>query len=501
MVRLGPVWAVAMRDLRRVRGGRGRWSMLGLALALVVPLAAAPCEGVDLLPQRTAARPRVSGTPPESVKAVADVIAAGPIRVDEGPPAVVSTGSRRVPVWLRHALESRDVGPQVTLERRAAPMWIPGRNLWVLLLAASLLTGPLVESIPGERAQSTWETLRAAAVTSGEVVAGKWVAWTLAAVLVAAVGVLSGLVSGTQTLGWSLLGVPLVLGSVVALGLWLVHDVDDPAGAATIPVRVIPLVLVGAVLASWGLAESWPMLASMVPFGAPLLLAAGLPGSEGWLIAALVSSTLTCIAFLSMTAVGVQRGPTETNRRWVEQLVPALVGAWVWWAAVVGPQLWELAGSSLQPGSALPTAAGGVGLAVVAGALYLRGSAGSGRLSPAWGVGLLAGLTLAGIDRWVPDLSHGGPLFEALSGQTTPMLGAALVGALGQELFFRGALSQRVSPAWVALLWALTTRPMDPAAGIAGGLLLWWCHRRGGLWTCVAAHLVWVTALAAMDWI
>jgi len=469
--------------------------MLGLALALVVPLAAVPCQGGEMVPARPPPRRQVSGAPPAAVAEVADVVEDAHPHVVEGPPVSVSVGAGRVPGWLREAL-SHTPGPTVTVARSVRPVWVPGRNLWVLLLAASLLTGPLVESIPGERAQRTWETLRASAISTGELLAGKWLAWTGGALVVATSGVSAGLVSGTQAVDVGLLGLPLVIAPVVALGLWLVHDVDDPAGAATIPVRVIPLVLVGTVVAALLLQDSHPGLASLVPFGSPLLLAAGLPEASDWLPAATLSSSVTTVVLLGTTARAIGRGNRRRAAARLAGLVPVLVAAWIWWAAVVGPKLWRLAGSPLRPGDALPTVAGGVGLGLLAAVLHLRASCPRSSGRSAWGLAALVGAGLALLDHLLPELSVGGGLQPALAGRPTSVLLAAGVGAAGQELLFRGVLAGRMGPWLAGLAWALVTRPLDPAMGVAGGLALGWCHHKGGLRASLLAHLLWL-ALSA----
>ena len=501
-MRPASVWAVAARDLRRVRGGRGRWSMLGLALALVVPLASVPCGGATsaVVPKRETPRRLVSGSPPPAVTAAAgaDVVANARLRVERGPPVSVAVGAGRVPVWLREPLDELS-GPRVSVLREDRLSWIPGRNLWVLLLAASLLTGPLVESIPGERAQRTWETLRSSAISSVELLTGKWLAWTLSAVFVSACGLLAGLLSGTQTADVSMWGIPLVLASVVALGLWLVHDVDDPAGAATIPVRVIPLVLVGAALASGWLQSTHPMLASLVPFGGPLLLAAGFPGSSVWLPGALLSSVLLIAGMLGWTARQLEADRRRAAVGRLAGIMPVMAAAWVWWAALVGPQLWSVAGSPLRPGATLPALAGATGLMLVAAVSLLRSpdSHRGGRLTPerrrlpGW-VPVIGGLGLAQLARWLPELSVGGGLQPVLSGQPVSLWWPAVLLAIGQEVCFRGTLTTRLGPWGAAVAWALVTRPLDPAMGVLGGAWLGWCHHRGGMRACVGAHVVWV---------
>jgi membrane protease YdiL (CAAX protease family) len=71
-----------------------------------------------------------------------------------------------------------------------------------------------------------------------------------------------------------------------------------------------------------------------------------------------------------------------------------------------------------------------------------------------------------------------------------------VVAAVGQEVFFRGTLTARLGPWATALVWALVTRPLDPAMGLLGGALLGWCHHRGGLRASLFAHVTWVMLVA-----
>lgn len=93
-LRLRTVWAVAARDIRRVRGQRRRaGGMLGLALALVVPLAAVPCGGAA--PKEPASRRglRLDAAPASVLAATgAELVPGAPVSVRESVTGLVVEG-------------------------------------------------------------------------------------------------------------------------------------------------------------------------------------------------------------------------------------------------------------------------------------------------------------------------------------------------------------------------------------------------------------------------
>jgi len=457
--------------------------MLGLALALVVPAAALPCRGAE-----RPGRPVVGGSPPASVLAVADVVENAPVVVSSGLPVRVS--GPRVPPWLRTALDAGE--PTVTVHRPTPRPWVPGRNLWVLLLAASLLTGPLVESIPGERAQRTWETLRATPLTGLELLVGKWWAWTVASVGVAMVGVMSGLLTGTQTVDWALCGVPMVLGAVVALGLWLLRGVADPGGAATIPVRVVPLVLMVALAGSVLLAEVSPLLAALVPFGGPL-----------WLSSHAAAGPLS-VVLAGLSTLGVVAGLLIHGARTLEVHAGGASVRWRragLWSAVVAvgtvvlhaPAMWARAGGRVDISADHQAWTAGLMWLLVAGLVHLRGGP-TGRRGRLHWQAVAAGLAAGG---GLAVVAHG--LGWASSGPHGAGWLGLVVFAVGQELLFRGELVRRVGPVAAGLAWTLLAWPqLGPVAPVAAVVLGILAGPKGHWERSLWAQAAWMTGLALL---
>lgn len=489
---VGSILAVARRDLIRVYAGDGGRRALRMALVMVVSVAAVPC-GATPYPAPLAATLGVSGQPPESVLEVAQWRADAPIRVDAGRPIRVS--GRRVPPTLRAALDRGSQGPTVRVRRTRPRPLRPGRNLWVVLLAASLLTGPLVESLPGERSQGTWETLRAAPVSALALLTGKWLAWTSAATLVACMGIGVGIASGVQTVAPALAGVPLALGSIVALGLWLLRSVEDPSGAATIPIRVIPVVLLAGGAVSMGIAPKASVLAAAVPFGGPLWLVAGEGVTWSQVLAAATGTTL-CVLSLLMHGAGSVDRRRRPPREGLESLAVACLAVLVGWSGGLVPSLLSADGETLTRVENGRLVAGlGWMLLLAVGMLRQNKPVAHERLGlPVRGLleAAMTGMVLASAKSLLPRLSDFGG--QAASFVGTAADGSAvvvlLISVVGQELLFRGPLAARMHPAWSIGAWVIAAQPAHPIYGSCGGVLLWWLAQRRGVVACILAHLL-----------
>lgn len=484
VVRPRVVWVLARRELARVRGGEAGSRLRAAALSALL------LGGAALAPAPAPATVRgvlqvIGGPMPPELRAalqteelafqeltVSPELAPEPslpgttLDLSSAPPTL---HARRLSPRLRTALDTLP-GPALAVERRSPAPALPPhpRALLLLLIAVSLLTGPLTESLPGERVQHTWETLRAAAVTQAEIIVGKWLAWTGVGCGGVALAVAAAVVRGTLPLSPALVGLPLSIGLSVALGLWLVAPSTDPAGSATVPVRVIPLVVALFGGTAWLLAPS--AAAALVPLGGPLVLAMG-GAAPGLLPGALLSSAAAA-ALLLWGAARRSLRPLQEADRW--PVVPVALAA----------------GAQLVLGSWGPGRLGGsTELAVLAVAgLHL---ATAGVLALRWrgaplprprgaraaGVGALAGLSIVGFGALLPpgDALVSWPAASAIGA-------AAVVGAVSEELVFRGALVRHGPAAVVAgsALWWLATGLHTPvqsatfalglsAAAVAGG--------------------------------
>src|SRR6185295_15698155 len=115
----------------------------------------------------------LQGVVSEDEQSETRIVGSDPIRID-GP----------LPDDLRRGLD-RNLGTPTVQVRLTAPSLGAVRPVFVLLLAISLLTGPMSESLPAERSERTLEVMLSSAITRVELVLGKWLAWTLAAVVAA----------------------------------------------------------------------------------------------------------------------------------------------------------------------------------------------------------------------------------------------------------------------------------------------------------------------------
>ncbi len=498
------VWAVAYRDLRQRASGKRWYRLPALALALLVPAAAMPLSGGDdtTAGQATAeVAPRekiaVDGTVPPSLADVFEVTTGTRFFLSEGPP--VRVRAPYVPPELRAALDTLPGEVKLEVRRFRPPITLPDRSLLIALLAVSLLTGPLAEALPGERARRTLEVLMSAGISRGELIGGKWLAWTLAASVGALLAAAAACITGVQSVGWWLAGLPLFAGAGVALGLWLVRGVDDVVGGAAAPMRVIPAVSVGMAIVAWSLVPINPLLAAAVPVGGALLLAGNVlqgpvaacvvTAGTGVSVAALLTATGRDLDRLDADAASLGRGAVALS----------LVAAIAWWLSVAGPGVWVVAGNpNVAPFTNASLAAGGLLLVLCSltasareGVLPVARTAGS--LIPA----LLVGVALAFAGR----LETGLPAAEWML-PFQERLGAAITGSaaawpsrglilLGHTMFFRGTLQRRAGVIPAALVWTVIVCPFDPVLGIVSGLALGIIAERNGTAAAFLAHAVW----------
>jgi len=223
------VLAIAERDLRLQLQGRQRFVLPGLLLILLAPTIAVPP------PEDRGTAMRVSGDVPEAVAAVPDVVVRHDKRMynhferSEGRVAVKGLA---IPVPIREPLDA-DESFDVTYIPPEPPN-LPHRGLILSLIAASTLSGSLAQSLAGERSERTLVSLRATAVTPGEIVAGKWLAWGGFVSAIAMLAALGAIAWGHLEPGRWLMALPAPPLFAAALGMWLLRRARDVVGGAAV---------------------------------------------------------------------------------------------------------------------------------------------------------------------------------------------------------------------------------------------------------------------------
>lgn len=522
MLRPSRLLAVAHYEMRSHMAGRQGLRFAALAAVLLLPV------GMLRLPFSAVSRP-YEAAPPPSVRAAdsADALAprlptvrgilppalAGKVMLDAGSEVeIVSESPLRlraetVPADLREVLETLPEPASVEVRRYRPPVRLPGRSLLIAILAVSLLTGPLAEALPGERARRTLEVLLSAGVSRAELIGGKWLAWTLSATLTAWLAAAGSCLNSVQTPGWWLLGLPLFIASSVAFGLWLVRLVDDVVGGAAAPMRVLPVVAGLLGLLARSLQPVSPVLAAMVPLGGPLLLAADILTTPASVLAGALGSAVFVSAALALTGRDLDRFEIVAGIQRHGAIGLGAVALLLWWLAVAGPAVWTLAGNA--------KAVSPLSSSLLAGGLALLGCASIACAREGvwpWPVvsrsavlgGLLVGVLLASggpfalrfgtPPTWALDLS------ARLVGGATPSLdapGAALACLVGQAWLFRFVVARRAGWLVGALLWTLAIAPFDPLAAAPAALALGLLASGMGVQSALIAHGVWI-ALAAL---
>ncbi len=505
------VWAVALRDLRQ-RTGR-HWYRLPLtALLLLLP---AGILGMELsgpvAPTRQtgsgSALPIVAGDIPG---ALADRLVRGSgsdVTLSGGNPLIAR--GVRVPNEIRRVLDTLPGADAVTVRRYRPPVRLPGRSLLIALLAISLLTGPLAESLPGERARHTLEVLLSAGISRAELVGGKWLAWTSAATSTALLAAASSVVSGVQAGGWWIAALPIFIATAVALGLWLVRGVADIVGGAAAPMRVLPVVSMAMAGAAYAAGSVHPLLGVSVPLGGALLVAADVYDGPAALAATALASSGWIALLLAGTARGLDRAG-ETAEALHPRVLGVLVAALVaWWMPVASPAVWKLAGNAGAAGSmAAAVGAGGLALLAIAtitearALVPARHEAGRAAAGPAVAIG--AGLGLVAL-LLVTAVPAGGvslvpsPFAERLLAGMQPAASAGtlaiLAAVLGQALVFFRVLAGRCGATVAATTWILVVGIASPVAGTLTGLAAAYAWTRAG--TLAAGTCLAIVALFA----
>lgn len=495
-MRAARVAAIAWRDLRQVHAGRGWWRLPAIALALLLPIGALPLD--DPLADKPA---RARGEIPTALQDRVEHRAGSVIELRGEDPVVVR--GTHVPIPLREALDSLPGEPSIAIERVGETRALPGRSLLVALLAISLLTGPLAESLPGERKRGTLETLMTAGVSRLEVVFGKWLAWTGAAsvttLFVAAVGILDG----SQDGGVWPLALPLCAGVAVALGLWLGRGAADEVAGAARTMRIVPLAAFGLGTLAYVLAEVHPALGAAVPLGGALLVAGDLLGGPLVFASCVGGSLLGGGALLLHTARELREVGLRRPRARLFGLLAA-IGV-CWWVPVVGPALWGAAGNPSFAAALDADVGVGVAGALLACLALVEHLKSHGTWErPAlsgWLKGLTCGVALAmaaaasSYMPWPEDALLAAArvrLGAGLAPGHAPL--AALAVVLGHELLFRGVLQRRIGLVWSAVAYVVLVSPLDPIRGVAAALTLGLLRKKKGLVAALVAHAAWAFA-------
>jgi len=508
--------AIAQRDLVRELRGRRGWAFGAITALLLIPVASIR---VDIpKPEDWPARPvSVTGDVPPTVLDIPNVhptsgMAQMAFRRDEDGSLVART--QRVPKEVREALDGDTPQVKVTLLEHEMPT--PGRSMLFALISASVLTGAVSESIGGERSRRTLQALLSAAVTRGEVILGKWLAWGGYGGGVALLAALLAILLGRVEIGWWLLPLPTVAAGTVALAIYLSRHARDVVGGATVSLRYLPAVLAGTGVVAWYFGDTHPLFGAALPIGGALLAAGDTwPGPTTALVA--TASTLAFSAAALVLAARDLEQPPEPPASWTrharEALVVAAVAGLSWWAPLVAPMLWGAAGNPVIT-ETLPRAPG-----VLAGAtaLLLMSAVHVGKAEAPWRalglarppvdtwllavvVGVVVALT-AGVGGLVPLPAE--PLLSAARMRIGAGLQPVWVGLPGfllcivaQELLYRGWLQRMVGPAFATLVFVVVHGPLEPVRALLVGssLALLTVAAGGSVLPALLARLVWAVA-------
>lgn len=509
-MRWRPVQAIAARDLRLQLRGRQRFHLPGLLALLLTPLALAPPLGLS--EEDTW---QVKGDVPEEVLAMPEAELWEPglaerlnTLVFKQGRRVLVLGGRPPPLTLRELLDARDA-PDVQVHYLHEPWSFPSRGILFALIAASTLTGSLAQSLPGERSGRTLVSLRAAAITPWEIVAGKWLAWTGFATIGALLASGVALLLGRMEPGLWVLGIPAPIGFAAALGLFLIRGARDVVGGSAAVIRVLPPVLAGLGFASWLVAATHPWIGSSIPVGGSLIVAGGLLTHPLQITLAVTTTLLPTAWLLQRVVLALDDVPTGealgARAAWLEGAALVVL----WWTSQGSIAILEQV-SRTDVTDFLPSpwtlTSGAVLLAVLWSTQALRRPA-SVALGPPPPLrralaGALAafGLAVAGLPA---ALSWSSSPFATLFVDRTDLLAAPGAVAVGiivlQELLVRGRLL-RLGGLWPSVvLWTVAFHPFTPLFGLLTGLGLGLLARHLGDWRPGAVgRLLLLAAVAAV---
>lgn len=533
-MRIRRLLAVSRYETRNHMTGRQALRLLAVSAVLLLPAAAVPTPKLAMpefgrsseLPLPVDEFEWGAGPPPPPKVMVRGAIPPelesrlvlseySPFEIRGQDPVVVI--AEDVSPTLRAALETIDGPVQLEVKRFENPLALPGRSLLIAILAVSLLTGPLAESLPGERARRTLEVLLTAGISRGELIGGKWLAWTISASTTAGLSSALACWRGVQEPGWWLLGLPLFIASAIAFGLWLVRLVDDVVGGSAAPMRILPVAATATAALAVIVAQVSPVAAAAVPLGGPLLVASDVYRSVPQVISSVLGTIVFVTAMLMRTGSELDRVDTTSSpTRWgaVGLCAVAIV---LWWLTVGGTGIWGSAGNTeLVRGLPHSMLVGGLALiscAVVAMAREFRtGPVLPERASPPLvsvvvTLAVAAALAASGPIPAV-DASSAGEgvtlMLERLregalpAGMTTSgwIAAGGIASIFGQAILFRGVVATRAGWMAASLLWCLAVCPWTPWSVLSASFALGALAAGHGFVAALAAQLVWAVASA-----
>ncbi|MBW1877734.1 MAG: ABC transporter permease subunit [Deltaproteobacteria bacterium] len=510
------IGAIARRDLVQELRGRRGWVFGAVTAVLLIPAATLRIDipRAEDWPIRPVS---VTGEVPQGVADLSNVYpTAGPAQIAFRRDADGSLVARTqtVPKEIRAVLDGDTPQVKVTLLDHEMPS--PGRSLLFALISASVLTGAVSESIGGERSRRTLQALLSAAITRGEVILGKWLAWAGYGGGVALLAALLAILLGRVEAGWWLLPLPTVAAGTVALAIYLSRHAKDVVGGATVSLRYLPAVLAGTGMVAWYFGDTHPLFGASLPIGGALLAAGNTwPGPATALVA--TASTLSFSAVALALAARSLEQPPETPASWTkhawEAFLVAAVAGLSWWAPLIAPMLWGVAGNPVIT-ETLPR---GPGVVAGATALLLMSVVRAGRAETPWQD---LGLTRPPPKTWLLAAVVGVAIaFTAAVSGMVPLPNTALLSAArirlaaglqplwvgvpgfllcitAQELLYRGWLLRMVGPALATLVFVLVHGPLDPirALLVGGSLAAITVAAKGSVLPALLARLVWAAA-------
>ena len=507
MIRPRRLFAVARRDLAQELKGRFGFVLPIITAGLLLPAATFTWPGEEKSDEKPIIA--VTGEVPEQVMKLPEVqwtdqgatlLFVAPDK--NGPTRIRGEG---IPAEIRQAMDGDD--PPVTIVNVSKEWALPQRSILFAMISASILTGAISESIAGERARRTLQTLLTASISRAELVIGKWVAWSAFGAFSALCAALIAIVTGHMDAGWWLLPTVTVAPGAVALGFFLVRHATDVVSGSTITLRILPAVLACSGLLAWVGGEYHPLLGAAVPIGGALLAAGSTwPGALPAIVA-VASTQLFTASFLALTIRDFERlPPVEWATSYSAAKILVVVTP-IWWAPILGPLLWAKAGNTgLTAALSLDRGIFAAGLAAMV--LVAIHAAQARDSAPALGLYLpppsvlawtfLASLALAPamcsmawLPATTPDLD--GVLFR-LNASLMPSSMAGFFAVISQELLFRGWFQRRTGWLASAVTFAIVFTPLDPLRGTAMAMAL-------GLVTHLAKGSVLPALVIRLAWI
>lgn len=406
-----------------------------------------------------------------------------------------------VPESIRERLDADE--PFEVRYLTATPLPRLHRGLLLSLIAASTLSGSLAQSLAGERSERTLVSLRAAAVTAGEIVVGKWMAWGGFVSGMALLASLAAVFWRHLSAGVWLLAVPFPPLFAAALGLFLLRRARDVVGGAAVVIRGMPVILGAAGFASWLWLGGAPLWSAALPAGGAMMVAGGVIHQPGLVALSLASSALPTGVMLVLVARDLDPPPREEARGWLGALAEGTMAGVLWLSCLAAPGVFTFAGASAQAARMTPNH-GVIAATLCLLTVWVLGAIrrDAPRLTPLvpvpvqMAVAALAAVGLAAGGSAALSAAPLPPAFDAFRamlhaglGQGLPLWLSALA-IVAQEGLIRGRLHAMGGP-WLAVgFWVAFFHPFDLGLGLATGLLLAGLRMAtGGWWAGALARL------------